>query len=307
MKFRQWLSSDRGSIVSRAFVAFLLAAAYAFVSHAESLALQVNRVTAPVHGLPGALEGLRVAQVTDLHSSRYGENQRQLLDEIAAFAPDLIAITGDFIDGIHPDETPCAEFVRGAVALAPVYWVRGNHEYYLDTDERLSFEADMAALGARLLDNQAVVLERHGQRYVLAGMNDVLSQRGDLRAETEEFEPLAMEYARSFMARIDARTPAGEFPFKLMLCHRPAYWQCWRASGYSLSLSGHLHGWVLRAPAFGGVPRRPSRYFPEEDAGLYRFGDMYEYISRGLDNRQVLRNFRMNNPPELSLIEIVKE
>lgn len=295
---------DLAAIAIRLSALLALAAVYAVIAGRASAALDVSRTTIAVPGLPQGLEGLRIAQISDLHSSRYGDGQSELVRAVADFRPDLIAVTGDFIDGNRPDAGPCEELLRGLGGIAPVYWVRGNHEYYLDPASRAGFEADAAALGAVLLDNGVAVLQKNGVSFLLAGMDDVYARHGDPREKTVGRAQFAMETAEGFMRTLDSRMPQGDFPLRVMLCHQPHYWRLWREDGFDLALCGHLHGWMIRLPGIGGLLRNPSRYFPEEDAGLYEKDGMALYISRGLETGLSYRNLRMNNPPELALVEI---
>lgn len=90
--------------------------------------LMLTRYTAALPGLPEELEGLTLVQVSDLHSKRLGEGQELLLNTISQAKPDVILLTGDLVDGRHPELEPALELARGAAALAPTYYVTGNHE-----------------------------------------------------------------------------------------------------------------------------------------------------------------------------------
>jgi uncharacterized protein len=296
--------SDRKVILFRGTAVLLLAIAGAVVAHANSKGLDISHTSIAIAGIPAELDGLHIAQVSDLHSSWFGEGQIELVDAIGDFKPDIIAVTGDFIDGINPDSAPCIALVRGLALIAPVYIIMGNHEYYLDEGKFAAFMEEMQDSGAIVLINRAVTLERRGENYLLSGMDDVTRFQGNPRANEIGREQYAMEIAEGFMAQLRQNEPEGDFPLKIMLCHQPPYWQLWRDGGYDLALCGHLHGWIARLPGIGGLLRKPSMYFPEEDAGLYDKQGILVYISRGLDNQNTLSNFRMNNKPELALIEI---
>jgi uncharacterized protein len=298
------VKKDIRTLLARLAVFLLLLAIYIAVSMRASTGLDITHTSLYIHNLPQGLDDLRIAQITDLHSSRFGDGQSELINAISEFKPDLIVITGDFIDGIHPDEEPCMELVRGLSPIAPVYRVRGNHEYYLDDTARATFDAEMAACGAILLDNQSVVLEKNNQRYLLSGMDDVTKLASEAHAKNVDSEQFFYETAEGFMSVIQKTMPYGDYPLKIMLSHQPHYWQVWQESGYDLALCGHLHGWIARQPMLGGLLRMSSKYFPEEDAGLYDKQGMLLYISRGLDNMKSWRNIRMNNKPELAMFTI---
>ena len=80
------------------------------------------------YGSHPELEGFTIVQISDLHNESFGENQQTLLNKVAECKPDIIAITGDFIDCRNPNVDIAMKFILGAVDIAPVYYVPGNHE-----------------------------------------------------------------------------------------------------------------------------------------------------------------------------------
>lgn len=299
---------DVRTILFRLLVFGVLLAIFMILGIQNSQGLDVSHTELPIANLPDALQGLRIAEISDLHSSWYGDGQSELIDAIKDYKPDIIVLAGDIIDGITPDAEPCAELVKGLSPIAPVYRVRGNHEYYLDPDTAEAFDARMAACGAVLLDNRALALSRNGQRYLLAGMDDVSKYAEDLSKTIFNGQQIDMEYAKQLMTRLDAATPGGDYPLKIMVCHQPPFWQLWQQDGYNVALCGHLHGWLVRIPGIGGLIKKvPILYFPEEDAGLYDKQGLLEYISRGLDDHKRLRSLRVNNKPELAMFEVVRK
>jgi uncharacterized protein len=299
-------SEDIRKIVIRVALILALMALYITISAVASNGLEVTHTNITVNDLPQALDGLRIIQISDLHSSRFGKDQSELIDKISAEKPDIIVITGDFIDGVNPDSAPCEELVRGLVSIAPVYRVRGNHEYYLDSQMQVSFDEDMAACGAMLLDNSTVILTKNGTPYLLGGMNDVYKHQFDIADDIINRDQFYMDIAKGYMTDLAKSMPLGDYPLKIMLCHQPQYWQLWRGAGYDIALCGHLHGWIARMPGIGGILRMPNVYFPEEDAGYYNKQGIQVYISRGLDSLKSWRNIRLNNKPELTVIEVRK-
>ncbi len=268
----------------------------------RSRGLECSRPVLKVQALPGGLDGLRVAQITDLHSSRFGPGQAGLVKPIAAFRPDVIVLTGDIIDGVRPEAAPCVELVRALAAVAPVYRIRGNHEYYLEPEARQAFDDAMARSGAILLSNEAVALGRRGERWLLAGMEDGERFAADPRRTEIGEDAFDGEAAADSMAALQAATPPWAYGLRLLLCHRPYYGQLWSDAGYDAALCGHLHGWVLRLPVVGALPYILHPHFPQADCGLYEQGGTQVYISRGLAKTGWNR-LRTFNRPELVLAE----
>ena len=131
-------------------------------------ALKVQRYRIDTLGIDAPV---RIAQISDLHSCRYGEGMRELIDAVDAEAPDLIVLTGDIFDDDLPD-TNAETFLRAVAGKYPCYYVTGNHEYWAGA---AAFEEKMAILedwGVRRLSGEAVTVAVNGQTFVLCGVDD---------------------------------------------------------------------------------------------------------------------------------------
>ena len=91
-------------------------------------ALTVNNVKISSSRIPAAFSGFRIALVSDLHNAEFGKGNKKLLKMLSESKPDIIVITGDLVDAGHTDIGVALRFARGAVNIAPVYYVTGNHE-----------------------------------------------------------------------------------------------------------------------------------------------------------------------------------
>ena len=100
-------------------------------------ALTVSNIKISSSRIPPAFSGFRIAQVSDLHNAEFGKGNKKLLELLSESKPDIIVITGDFVDAGHTDIDVALDFAKGAVSIAPVYYVTGNHEAILQ--ERSQF------------------------------------------------------------------------------------------------------------------------------------------------------------------------
>ena len=134
--------------------------------------LGVTRLELGLEGLPEGFDGFRIVQLSDLHGSRFGEGNARLIEKVRAEEPELIALTGDFLDeGKTERELPELEaLVRELAAIAPVYFVSGNHDWA--SGEAYTLFETLEAAGAVCLRNEYLRLERGGDSIVLAGVDD---------------------------------------------------------------------------------------------------------------------------------------
>ena len=267
-------------------VLLVLAALVAALLLLSKYGLSVTRLSLEFDDLPRGFDGFKIVQLSDLHGSEFGRDNARLIKAVADEEPDLIALTGDFLDeGKAGQELPALEaLVKELVKLAPVYFVSGNHDWASGAAPEL-FET-LGAAGVNCLRNDFVYLERGGDVLVLGGVDDPNG-------------PADMETPDEFAARLRSEAPGA---FTLLLAHR-AYWaERYPELDVDLILCGHTHGGIVRLPFLGGVAGTNFALFPEYDAGLFETGAYKLYISRGLGNSVPLPRFL--NTPELVSITL---
>lgn len=261
-------------------VAAVLAALLIWIFWANK-ALVTSVIEVRSETLPEEFEGFRIAQVSDLHNTEFGEGNAKLFSLLREAGPDIIVVTGDLIDSRHTDVDAAVRFIEGACEIAPVYYVTGNHESRLDFD---SIAPRLSEAGAVLLRSEAAYIERDGERIMLAGIDDPAFVRtgGD-----------ALERAGQELAQLP------EPEFTVLLAHRPDLIATYAWYGPALVLSGHAHGGQVRLPLIGALYAPGQGFFPDYTAGLYEVGDTQMIVSRGLGNSLI--PLRFNNRPELVL------
>ena len=266
----------------------LLAVGWCFLQW-QLWGIQVTVTQVGVHGLPDGFEGLRIVQISDLHGHEYGQDSEALLALVAQQAPEFIVVTGDLIDQeSHLAMVPA--LARGLAAIAPTYYVTGNHEWAVGGVPRL--KGILTECGVTVLSNQYVTLERNGDSLVLAGVDDPNGY-----ADQKTPEELYGEIQRE----------AGDL-CTILLAHRNDRFDQYAAAGYDLVISGHAHGGIVRLPFTAGLLGTDRKLFPTWTAGVYTLGDSTLFVSRGLGNNTVpIHGFRLFNRPDLAELELTGE
>ena len=250
--------------------------------------LQATHTDAVLAGLPEGFDGYKIVHLSDLHGHEYGENSEKLLGLVREQTPDLIVITGDLIDQKSQLQMIPA-LAKGLAAIAPTYYVTGNHEWGLGTGTVKELKNLLAQCGVTPLSNQYEVLERNGAQIVLAGVDD---PNGYADQTTPE----------GLYARIEANVPG---LFTLLLAHRNDRFDQYAAAGYDFVMSGHGHGGIVRLPFLGGLVGTNRQFFPRWTSGIYTLGDSTLFVSRGLGNNTVpFKGFRIFNRPELAVVTL---
>ncbi len=257
-------------------------------------ALMVNTVIISSSRIPAAFSGFGIAQVSDLHNAEFGENNAKLLKLLSESKPDIIVITGDFIDASHTDVGIALGFAQESVKIAPTYFVTGNHE--ASSPQYDTLKSGLEAAGVIVLEDEAVSLERNGESIALMGLADPdFTVKGDMFGEVPAMVSTKLE-------NLNDGEGGG---YTILLSHRPELFETYVGSGIDLVFAGHAHGGQFRLPFIGGVVAPNQGLFPEYDAGLYTDGSTNMVVSRGIGNSII--PLRFNNRPEIVLVELNAE
>lgn len=221
---------------------------------------RVREVEVPVPGLPAALQGFTIAQISDIHvgPTIKGPYLQAIVDAVNRLNADAVAVTGDLVDGRVQDLAPHVAPLARLSSRHGTFFVTGNHEYYNGADEWI---AELERLGVQVLLNQHVVLRHDGAQLVMAGVADTSAHHFDPRHRSDPQRAIA-----------GAPTDAG---LRVLLAHQPRSAEAAAQAGFDVQLSGHTHGgqywpWTL-------FVRLQQPY----TAGLHRLNQLWVYTSRG--------------------------
>ena len=244
------------------------------------------------NNLPETFDGYRIVVLSDVHAAVFGEDNDGIISRVRDVSPDIIALTGDLIDGTGKLATDEQIVIAQALAtrlltVAPVYYITGNHDW--DSNALRELLVVLEECGVKILRNRYTLLEAGGEEIVLAGTDD---RNG----------PADMIKPDEFVGRI--RESEGE-RFIIMLEHRNNNLQFYGELGVDLVLCGHAHGGIIRLPFTDGLlgPRRDI--FPTYTSGVYTDGATSMVVSRGVGNHTGFPRF-LNNP-EVVVIELRKD
>lgn len=235
---------------------------------------------------------VRIALITDLHSCKYGENQKTLIDAVNKEKPDIILLGGDIFDDIIPD-TNTKVFLKAVAPKYPCYYVTGNHEYWSRrSDEMIAW---LKSNNISVLDGESVTVEIGNQKLSLSGINDPDKERftgksGDFYSELDRIQ-----------------REKDDNLFSILLAHRPSYIESYLKYDFNLVLCGHAHGGQWRIPfILNGVFAPDEGWLPKYAGGKYDFPNGQMIVSRGLA-RESTRVPRIFNRPELVIVDIISK
>lgn len=238
------------------------------------------------HRLPPSFDGFTIAQLSDLHGASFGRNNTGLLSKIESQYPDIIVLTGDFVDK-KEDLASFEVLLRELKKIAPVVFVAGNHDW------RGGYMGDIKLLledyGIKHLSNDYMVLgfDDSDDKLILAGAED---PNGSSERPSALINRLREEYPEEYV---------------LLLGHRNYWLERYPLLDVDAILCGHGHGGIIRLPGLGGVFGTDMTFFPE-DADVISRGKRYDVItSRGLGD--AVKIPRMFNNAHLPIVVLNSE
>jgi predicted MPP superfamily phosphohydrolase len=261
--------------------------------------LKLVKLKVGLERLPYTFDGLKVGQITDIHAGPLVPRKliREGVDMIMANQPDLIVLTGDFVSGAtkflwtsyggfkERHYNYCMEELARLNAPLGVVAVLGNHDFWSGQEVALQIAHGLERFGVQVLRNEAVPLERKGQRLYLVGVDD---------------------YWEGSYSLTGALKDVPEDACKILLSHNPDVNENIEALSKHIDfiISGHTHGGQVVLP-FVGALYIPSPFGQKYLAGLIRDKKRQTYISRGLGLFFV--PIRINCPADVSLLTLVRE
>jgi predicted MPP superfamily phosphohydrolase len=286
------LSGNRNGWSRREFLGFaasmappLFTLSLTSVAMSQLNAFRVRRFVIPIRELPRELDGMTIAQVSDMHVGRFtsGRVLRKMVSAVNELRADLVLLTGDLINDALTALDEGLELVRAIDPHVGLYLIEGNHDLIENGPE---FERRVKASGIPFLLDESAIVTVRGSPVQLLGLSWT-------RARERRNEAIAL----SVNNLLRQRQPD---VFPILLAHHPHAFDAAAASNLSLTLSGHTHGGQLMLNEQSGFGPAIFRYW----SGLYNRGDSKLIVSNGVGNWFPLR---VNAPAELIHITLRRE
>lgn len=250
------------------------------------------RISTPVYAEHSEkiASGVRIALISDHHSSNYGKDQQELMQAIRTQQSDLIVLTGDIFDDAPPHDNALT-LLQQIGAEYPCFYAAGNHEFW--SGEINVLKEKIRACGITVLEGSGERVRIKGQELYICGVDD---------PECSKHTGEGIDDWDTQLQRCREGLPQGIY--SILLSHRPELVAQYQNSGFDLVLAGHAHGGQVRIPGIlNGLFSPGEGFFPKYAGGRYELeGGVTMIVSRGLAKSALPRVF---NPPELAVIELL--
>ena len=266
----------------------------------ENKNLEINHYKVVSKKIPKSFNGTSFVMISDLHNNSFGRNNESLLSEINKIKPSFIIIAGDMIVGKPTADFTVAKNLLSKLALRyPIYYAYGNHEQRVDqkadyyNSQWDPYLRKLDKEGVHILDNKSLKLSKNGESITITGLTI------DLDFFRRKIPKMKVEDLEKLVGKLDKKC------YNIVIAHNPLYFKKYIDFGADLTLSGHIHGGILRLPFLGGVISPQCELFPKYDAGSFEKDEQVMLVSRGLGTHTI--KLRIFNRPELMAITLERK
>ncbi|MEG2276105.1 MAG: metallophosphoesterase [Clostridia bacterium] len=256
--------------------------------------IEVTKYNLESEKIPKEFDGYKIVQISDLHSEEKGKKNIKLIEKIDAQNPDIVVMTGDMVDKRAKDFTTFIDLCNNLAEKYPVYYVVGNNEEHLKVKNFTKLKKELKNTKVKYMSNSKVELKK-GESYInLYG----IQYKFNLKALT--FKPLEKQQK---ILNVTLGY-ADKSKYNILLAHDPIPFKNYAAWGADATLSGHIHGGIIRIGTQGVLS--PERTFkPKYTGGIYSLEEDPEkklILNRGLSITPLL--FRINNKLDVTCITL---
>lgn len=273
----------------------LVGAGYFLIANRE---VRVTNAELSCVKLPDSFEGKKLLILSDLHKKRYGDNFNNIMEYCEAADPDYIFFLGDLFSRDETDMRPKAAFMARLQAIAPTFYIVGNHELFQpECLEALCCK--LKKIGVTVLRNKKTEIIRNGECINIYGLQLPLRYYVNSDWGYKDLPVPSVEYLEKKLGKADKNR------CNFLLSHDPFFFDSYAQWGADVTFSGHCHGGIVRIPLIGGLFSPERRFFPSYTKGIYnskKFGDKHKLVvTAGLGK------LRFNNPSEILICTLRKD
>ena len=272
------------------FTSLLLLSVTIFVS---TSVVTITEYKLSYDNLPKEFDGFKILQLSDLHSADFGNNNEILIKKIDSVKPDIVVFTGDMINRDDINFDVFFDFCKEISKKYKIYYIYGNHEMDLNANNAKILYDEMVKNNIKIINNKKITIKKGKSKINLYGLKYATKYYGKKDENSK--------YVLSEEDIVDYIKEANKDEFNIMLTHNPNYFDLYTNWGADLTLTGHIHGGMIRIPFIGGFFSPDRTFFPKYDSGIYEQNGKNMIVNRGIGGEKGVRIF---NNPEMVLITL---
>jgi predicted MPP superfamily phosphohydrolase len=259
--------------------------------YVDNTLVEVSKYEIKNNKVPNEFNKFKIVQLSDFHSYGFEKNNFKLLEKIHEEAPDIIVITGDMVNKY---DTKFEKFLNIAEILSKkykIYYIVGNHEIRLKKEDLEYMLNKLSGYGIKILNDEKITIARKCDQINIYGLHIPLSYYKIINRPDNVGEVISKVLKR-----------CREDEFNILLAHNPLFFEEYSKHNVDLTLSGHVHGGMIRLPFLGAILSPERKFFPKYSGGIYEINNKKLIVSRGLGHSK--RGIRLFNKRDLVSITL---
>lgn len=257
----------------------------------DNTLVEVSKYEIKSNKIPKEFNKYKIVQLSDFHSYGFKRDNLKLIDKIYEEAPDIIVITGDMVNKY---DKKFEKFLNIAEILSKkykIYFIVGNHEIRLNKKDLEYILNKLKGFGIKILKDEKITIARKNGHINIYGLNIPLSYYKIINRPANVGEVVSK-----------VLKGCKEEEFNILLAHNPLFFEEYSKHNIDLTLSGHVHGGMIRLPLIGAILSPERKFFPKYSGGIYEINNKKLVVSRGLGHSK--RGIRLFNKRDLVSITL---
>lgn len=254
--------------------------------------LKVSKYEIKSNKLPIEFNKFKIIHLSDFHSYDFGKNNIKVIEKINYENPDIIIMTGDMVNKYDKNFSRFLNLSEILSERYRIYYIPGNHEKRLKNYHLNFIIEKLSQFNIKILNDEKTIIKRKNAFINIYGI-DIPLPFYRIRNKPSNIE----EVVDSVLEKCN------EKEYNILLAHNPLYFETYSKYNVDLTLSGHIHGGMVRLPFIGGLLSPERKLFPKYSSGVYKLNNKELIVSRGLGHSKP--GMRLFNMPEIVSITLV--
>lgn len=257
----------------------------------DNTLIQVSKYEIKSDKIPKEFDKFKIVHLSDFHSYGFGKNNFKVLKKINDEVPDIIVMTGDMVNKYDENFEKFLDLAKDLSEKYKIYYIVGNHEARLRKEDLNFIIEKLKKFGVRILNDEKITIVRKKEHINIYGIHIPLSYYKVINKSTN---------VESVISKFLNHCNKDEY--NILLAHNPLYFEEYSKQNIDLTLSGHVHGGMIRLPFIGAVLSPERKFFPKYSSGVYEINNKKLLVSRGLGHSR--KGLRLFNKREIVSITL---
>ncbi|EKQ56692.1 MULTISPECIES: metallophosphoesterase [unclassified Clostridium] len=261
-------------------------------AYRDNKLIKISKYQIQSNKVPKEFNKFKIIQLSDFHNYIFNKNNSRLVKKILKENPDIIVMTGDMVNKYDKDFNVFLNLAETLSKKYKIYYIIGNHEKRLKKEHLNLLIKKLTNLNINVVNDKNVTIIRNNERIHIYGFDIPLSFY-KTKNKPKNIEEVIYK----------ALNKCEEKNYNILLAHNPLFFDIYAKYNVDLTLSGHVHGGMIRLPFIGGLLSPERKFFPKYSEGVYEINNKKLIVSRGLGYSKP--GFRVNNMPEIVSITLL--